>query len=615
MGWIGALLCGESRLTCYKCDGVTPLQLQKPTRRVPILRGRTPLSSGSILIGEGMEHVDNDAASPSGPTNWHSIDWKLVRRFVGKTQMRIAQAEKNQDFRRVKRLQRSLVRSWAAKALAVRKVTENQGKRTSGVDRVLWDTAEKKWNAISCLDPCGYKARPLRRVYIAKANGKQRPLGIPTMRDRAMQALHLLALEPTVECRSDPNSYGFRKGRSTHDARSQLFVSLSQRTSAQWVLDADITGFFDNINHDWLLRHVHMNKAVLRKWLESGVVEKGQLLKTEEGTPQGGIISPLLANITLNGLEAGLTSHLKTTLGTRRAASAKVNVVRYADDFVVTGDSKELLVSVVQPWIERFLRERGLSISSEKTRIVHIDDGFDFLGWNFRKFKGKMLIKPSRKNVIAFYDKVRGIIAGSLAVPRTVLIRQLNPVLTGWARYHQGVVAKATFSRLDHLIYWRLMRWGLRRHPRKTRKWVYNHYWLSTECRKQFGCTEVDRWGKPKPVRLFRLADTKIVRHVKIKGDYNPFDAAWAVYGERLRIERMSKEIWSADRLNLWLSQNGRCALCQQEMDVMEEGWDDHHIEPVEQGGSHALSNRVLLHPICHTRVHALGLQVLKPAP
>ncbi|TWO70493.1 group II intron reverse transcriptase/maturase [Caenimonas sedimenti] len=562
-----------------------------------------------------MENIRKDAASSSGPTDWHSIDWKHVMRFVGKMQLRIAQAELVKDFRRVTRLQRSLIRSWQAKALAVRKVTENQGKRTSGIDRVLWDTPEKKWNAIGCLHLKGYRARPLRRVWIPKANGKERPLGIPTMRDRAMQALFLLALEPATECSSDPNSYGFRKRRSTHDARSQLFSVLSRKVSAVWVLDADIAGFFDNINHDWLLNHAHMSKVTLKKWLKSGVVDKGQLRRTEEGTPQGGIISPLLANITLNSLETGLARYLRETLGLKPAASAKVNLVRYADDFVVTCSSKELLETVVQPWIEEFLRERGLTLSKEKTRIVHIDEGFDFLGWTFRKFQGTLLIKPSRKNAKAFYDKVKGIIADSLAVPTSTLIQRLNPVLMGWARYHQGVVAKETFSKLDHLIYWRLMRWGLRRHSRKTSKWVYDHYWLGAGSRRQFGGRGVDRRGDAVRIHLYQLADTKIVRHVKIKGDYNPFDPAWEVYGERLRVDRMSQDIWDIQRFKLWAAQDGRCAHCQQEIDVAEDGWHDHHIEPVQLGGSDALANRVLLHPVCHRRIHALGLEVAKPVP
>lgn len=557
----------------------------------------------------------SDAASSNKPSDWHSIDWKLVMKFVGKAQLRIAQAVMDKDFRRVARLQRNLVRSWQAKALAVRKVTTNRGKRTSGIDRELWGTPKFKWAAVCRLGSTRYKASPLRRVYIPKSDGKERPLGIPTMFDRAMQALHLMALEPVVECDSDPNSYGFRKERSTHDARSQLFVCLSKQVSPVWVLDADIKGFFDHINHGWLMRNVRMNKRVLKQWLKSGVIDKRQLKRTDEGTPQGGVISPTLANITLNGLERGLQDFLNHKFGIAATKREKVNVVRYADDFVVTGNSKELLETTVKPWIEEFLRERGLELSQEKTRIVHIDQGFDFLGWNFRKYSGKMLIKPSNKNVKMFYDKVSEIIKSWHSKSPESLIAKLNPVLRGWAEYHKGVVAKATFSKLDHLIYWRLMRWGLRRHPRKTRKWVLERYWTRMNDRWDFGGGRNKKRDKTIGTALLnKLADTPIVRHMKIKGDYNPYDPDWMVYGEELRMRRMSKEIWSQQRAKLWLDQLGLCALCGTPIDTHDD-CHDHHIVYRQYGGSDALSNRVLLHRVCHMRAHALGLEVTKPVP
>ena len=550
------------------------------------------------------------------PDNWHQIDWRRVERNVRGIQVRIAKATQEGQWRKVKALQRWLTRSYCGKVMAARRVTENQGSRTAGVDRELWDTPETRLEAIGRMRRRGYKPKPLRRVYIPKANGKERPLGIPTMLDRAMQALHLLALEPVSESTSDPNSYGFRINRSTHDAMSQLFVSLSQTASAQRVLEADIKGCFDHINHDWLLRNVRMDRTVLRKWLKAGVIHKGLLQHTEEGTPQGGIISPTLANVTLNGLESGLHAHLRERMGKTKAAGLKVNVVRYADDFVITGSSKELLEEEVKPWVEGFLKERGLELSMEKTRIVHIDEGFDFLGWNFRKYTETLLIKPSKKNEQTFYRKVKEVISGNKTKRQGDLIILLNKKLRGWANYHSPVVAKEAFSRMDHLIHRAIWRWAKRRHPNKRVDWVRKKYFHSVELRNWvFAGPGKDWYGRWLHATLQTLADTPIRRHQKVKGSYNPFDPADERYGETLRQQRMlnsrrHRKQW----LSLYQSQAGRCALCQGAI-TRETGWQDHHIIYKAMGGPDTLANRVLLHPVCHIRVHQLGLKVVKPAP
>lgn len=556
------------------------------------------------------------SASSRLPDDWHAIDWRRIDQQVRTMQMRIAKATQESDWRRVKALQRSLTRSFAARALAVRRVTENQGKRTAGVDRELWDTPPRKWEAVSALkQQRGYRPQPLRRVFIPKANGKERPLGIPTMKDRAMQALHLLGLEPVVESQSDPNSYGFRRNRSTADAMGQLFVCLSQKVAAPWVLEADIEGCFDHINHAWLVGHVRMDRVILNKWLNAGVVYKGQLTSTDAGTPQGGIISPTLANVALNGLETELQTHLRAKVGTSKVQKLKVNVVRYADDFVITGASQDLLENEVRPWVEAFLAQRGLRLSPAKTRVTHINQGFDFLGWNFRKYSGVLLIKPSKKNVQAFYGKVKGIVKAHLMVKQAELIQLLNPVLRGWARYHHPVVAKETFSKLDSLLWWRLTRWARRRHPTKTSKWVAEKYRPFVNGRSEFAARMKTGDNGPWWMCLYRLADTEIVRHRKIKGEYNPFDPRWETYGEDLRSQRLLKSMaYRKQWATLYLSQQGKCIRCGSVMSD-ETGWHDHHLVPRVAGGSDSLSNRVLLHPECHRQLHALGLTVAKPAP
>ena len=308
---------------------------------------------------------------------WHAINWPKAYREVQRLQARIVQAEQAGKRGKVNALQRLLTRSFSGKVLAVKRVTENQGKNTPGVDREIWNTPQKKMRAVHQLKPRGYQPQPLRRVYIKKSNGKLRPLGIPCMRCRAMQGLYLLALDPIAEVRADPDSYGFRRGRSCADAIEQCFITLASRHKPQWILEADIRACFDKINHNWLMANIPIDRAILHKWLKAGFIYKKVLYPTEEGSPQGSIISPVLANMTLDGLETRLKQAFART--TTKGRVAKVNLIRYADDFIISGSSSELLENEVKPLVVEFLAERGLELSPTKTRITHIKQGFDFL--------------------------------------------------------------------------------------------------------------------------------------------------------------------------------------------------------------------------------------------
>jgi len=480
-------------------------------------------------------NVDSSMCASSGQAaHWDQIDWPKCERQVRRLQARIVKATREGRWNKVKALQRLLTHAFSGKALAVKRVTENQGKRTPGVDRVTWPTPAAKLKALGSLQRRGYRPLPLRRVYIPKANGKQRPLGIPVMYDRAMQALHLLALEPIAETTADPNSYGFRPERSTADALQQCFQALCRGCSPQWVLEGDIKGCYDHISHEWMLRHVPTDKAVLRQWLKAGYVENRNLFPTEAGTPQGGVISPTLANLTLDGLEPLLAAHFpREKWKDGKRWSPKVNLVRYADDFIITGDSRELLENEVRPLVEAFLKERGLMLSPDKTRITHINEGFDFLGQNLRKYGDKPLVKPSRKNTHAFLEKVRGLIDANPTVNQAVLIGLLNPVIRGWANYHRHCVATETFHRVDHEIWRRLWQWAKRRHPKKSRQWVKDRYFPALGQRDwTFAADTGQRTpeGQAVWVKLVYASDTKIKRHIKIRQEANPFDSQWRSY-------------------------------------------------------------------------------------
>lgn len=545
--------------------------------------------------------------------DWHAIDWHKVQANVRRLQGRIVQAMRAGRWGKVRALQWLLTHSFSGQALAVRRVTENQGKRTPGVDGVTWDTPQQKAQAVQTLRPRGYRPQPLRRVYIPKPNGKRRPLGIPTMQDRAMQALYLLALEPVAETTADPNSYGFRQERSTADAIGQCFLVLAKDCSAQWVLEGDIKSCFDRISHDWLLAHIPMDKVILRKWLKAGFMQQGVLYATEAGTPQGGIISPVLANLALDGLEVRLKA-LPLGMHFKQRRAAQINLVRYADDFIISGHSRELLEQVVRPAVEQFMQARGLELSAEKTRITHIEDGFDFLGQNVRKYHGKLLIKPARNNLQQFLDKVRAIIKAHPQTTAANLIGLLNPLIRGWANYHRHVVSKETFGKVDTAIFHALWRWAKRRHPGKGAYWIKHKYFHSVGTRNWvFSGEKAAAHGQPRRLRLLRAADTPIVRHVKIRAQANPYDPQWEVYFEQRLGLKMARHLAGRRTLlYLWQQQRGLCPVCGHKITQLT-GWHSHHIVGRTQGGHDGTDNRVLLHPNCHRQLHSQGSSVAKP--
>lgn len=487
-----------------------------------------------------MSTSPSTSAISATPEDWVQMDWAHVEEVVRRLQVRIVKAVQAGNWRKVKALQRLLARSFCGKALAVQRVTENRGKRTPGVDGEVWHSANAKRRAIECLKRRGYQPRPLRRVLIPKAGrpGEHRPLGIPTMTDRAMQALYLLGLEAVAETLADRNSYGFRPRRSTADAIQQCHTILSGHDRAQWVLEGDIKGCFDHISHDWLLSHVPMDKEILRKWLKVGFIEKGRLFPTEAGTPQGGIISPALANMVLDGLEAELEARYGTK-GNRKAGRFKVNLVRYADDFVVTGSSKELLETDVKPLVRQFLAVRGLALSEAKTKVTHVAEGFDFLGQSVHRWDGKIIITPSRKNVQAFKDQIREIFETHRTAKQENLISILNPVIRGWANYHRAICAARTFASMDSYVWRKTWQWAKRRHLNKNSQWIKDRYfdtWARTSwkfCARLRGTD--GRWHK---VELARASHTRIRRQVKIIGEANPFDPRWADYFENRRGSR-----------------------------------------------------------------------------
>lgn len=534
---------------------------------------------------------------------WSQINWRKVERYVFKLQKRIFQASRDGKIKSVRKLQRTLTRSYYARLLATRQITQdNSGKKTAGVDGVKSIAPKQRLILAQNLN---LKSKPLpaRRILIPKPNGEKRPLSIPAMRDRACQALVKLVLEPEWEAKFEPNSFGFRLGRSSHDAVEAIFNSI--KCKQKFVLDADISKCFDRINHDYLLSKINTSptlKRAIKSWLKAGWVFEGKREKSDIGTPQGGVISPLLANIALHGMENRMTQLANSLKGDKSKNRTSLTFVRYADDFVCIHPDREVIdtaKSILMDW----LNEVGLELSESKTRISNTTDGFNFLGFNIRQYPVgksnsgkstngeplgfKTLIKPSQEKVKKHYDKLADIISRHNASPQRVLISQLNPIIRGWSNYYSSGVSKQTYSKLDHLIWQRIERWCLRRHPNKSTTWVNNKYFKSVGDRNWvFG---------DKNRTLTTHSETPIVRHIKVKGEKSPYDGELGYWAGRLGKHpelptRVSK------LLKVQKNKCNHCGLTFRDGDV----WEVDHIVPKSLGGNNRYDNLQLLHRHCH---------------
>lgn len=454
---------------------------------------------------------------------YSSIDWKRATREVRRLQRRIAEAVMKGKWNKVKVLQRMLTRSRSAKILAVKKVSSNSGARTPGIDGKRLNTPAKRMRCALNLKKRGYRAQPLRRIHVPKKPGSKetRPLGISTLKDRVMMTLHQFALEPVAETQADTNSYGFRPYRSVCDAVSQVFNILRQESSGRWILEADIKACFDGIDHEWMLAHIPTDKALLQQWLKCGYFEGDKLYPTHAGVPQGCPISPTIANMVLDGLEETIKSLFP--------ARAKVYFVRYADDFIVTAETRKDLESVVLPAIEAFLEPRGLTLSKSKTKITHIDDGFDFLGKHFRKFNGKLLTKPSKKSIKSIKSRIRNTVGLHRGKAAGEMIQALNPMIRGWAQAHRTVQASEAYGEVERATFKATWRWALRTHRKKSKGWVFRRYFGKdphTGRWSRFHDTFKDAKGRKRRVELVKPTDVKLVRYIKIRGAANPHSAA-----------------------------------------------------------------------------------------
>ncbi len=541
-------------------------------------------------------------------TDWQRVNWRRAFRVVRNLRQRIFKATRNGDWRRVRNLQRLLLKSYSNVLLAVRRVTQiNAGKRTPGIDKLLVKTGPAKAILADALkQQVPWKPLPAKRVYIPKGNGKRRPLGIPSVIDRCLQAIVKTALEPCWEAQFEPTSYGFRPGRSAHDAIARIYVTANVANRKKWVLDADIAGCFDQINHECLLQQVgnFPARGLIAGWLRAGYMEYGALHSTGSGTPQGGIISPLLANIALHGMEAalGITRYAQ---GCVKKTVRRV-IVRYADDFVVFCDTKAE-AEQAQADLQSFLSLRGLTLSEDKTQIVQLSEGFDFLGFNVRHYPAshtptgwKLLIKPAQKSVMGFREKLRQIFKQLHGSNAQCLIRVLNPLLRGWANYYRGVVSSKTFQTLESYIFWKLRRWISKTHPNKSFSWRDHRYWANHPAYPGSQWSFVD---KDTGMVLYRIGYTRIQRHILIQGDASPDNPDFRNYFEqRAKRSEQSGDYPKAVQ-RVIQHQQARCPNCGQSLFNGEE-IQIHHKVPRQQGGTNHTSNLMAVHLVCHLQLH-----------
>lgn len=551
-----------------------------------------------------------DANRTQGQTDWNSLNWRKTNRIVRNLRQRIFRATTEGNLKKVRSLQKLMLRCYSNRLSSVRKVTQhNRGKYTPGVDQVVVKTPAARSQLVDQLaDYTPWKAHPARRVYIPKANGKQRPLGIATIGDRCLQAVVKNALEPEWEARFECSSYGFRSGRSPHDAIQKIYHLALPKNRKKWVLDADIRSCFDQISQQYLLETIGTFPAheLIRQWLKAGYLEGNHWHPTDAGTPQGSVVSPLLANIALHGMEAALGVKYKLNHGGVNLRSKRA-LVRFADDFVVFCETQEDAEASKQI-LEEWMKVRGLTLSSEKTRIVHLSVGFDFLGFNIRQYRvsytktgWKLLIKPSKQSVQKIRNKLRQIWLEQLGKPIDVLIKKLNPVIRGQAHYFRIGVSSRIFNKLDSWMYQRAKRFVKRTHPNKSGHWRTAQYWGRLNFDRP-----LDRWvfgSKQTGAYLLKFRWFSIKRHILVKGYASPDDPHLKEYW-RQREQMKAQTQLIPSRQKIAKRQDYICPVCGEAL-LNQEMLQLHHKLPKAMGGDDTYGNLQLVHLYCHQQVHS----------